>query len=307
LIEEPKPPYPYGDVLPNFLLHIRNVRGMTEKSVRNIRFRVTWFLCWAEERRKTFSDISLLDVEQYIASRHIAGHKLRTVASSCHSLRTFFRYAETKGLTQNRIANGIRVPSIPRYDPGPKGPRWKDVRKLIAACSGDNPSEQRARAILLLFAVYGFRSGEVSSLTLNDIDWYDESFLVRRAKHGGGQRFPIQFEVGEAIVKYLQSGRPKCSCRNVFVTLHPPYRPITVGSLHTLVRRRMQALAIEAPQRGPRGFRHACATQLLHKGYSLSEIADFLGHRSTTSVSIYARPSASSIRKVAAFSLGGLK
>jgi site-specific recombinase XerD len=69
----------------------------------------------------------------------------------------------------------------------------------------------------------------------------------------------------------------------------------------------MEALEIEAPQMGPRGFRHACATQLLHKGHSLPEIADFLGHRTTTSVSIYATPSAHSIRKVAVFDLGGLK
>jgi integrase len=107
-------------------------------------------------------------------------------------------------------------------------------------------------------------------------------------------------------LKYLQLRRPKCSCRNLFVTLHPPYRPVTAGSLLTLLRRKIKSLAIEAPQTGPRGFRHACATQLLHKGYSLSEIADFLGHRSTTSVSVYAKPSASSVRKVCAFSLGAL-
>jgi site-specific recombinase XerD len=69
----------------------------------------------------------------------------------------------------------------------------------------------------------------------------------------------------------------------------------------------MEAAGIEVPQIGPRGFRHACATQLLHKGHSLSDIADFLGHHNTNSVSIYAKPSVSSIRRVAAFSLGGLK
>lgn len=307
LIEEPEPPDPYGDVIPNFLMHIRNVRGMTEGSVKKARFQLTWFLRWAKERRQSFSDISQLDVDQYVANRQSAGNKPRSVATSCQVLRAFFRYAEMKGLNKNRIASGIRMPSAPRYDPGPKGPRWRDVRRLILACSGDKPSDLRARAILLIFAIYGLRSSEVSNLSLNDIDWYDESFLVRRAKNGGTQRLPLQFEVGEAILKYLRAGRPRCSCRNLFVTLHTPYRAVSIGSLLGVVRLRMKALGIEAPQTGPRGFRHACATQLLHKGYSLTEIADFLGHHSTTSASIYAKPSALSIRRVSAFSLGGLE
>ena len=41
-------------------------------------------------------------------------------------------------------------------------PRWGEVRKMIANVSGDKPTDLRARAILLLLAVYGLRSSEVS-------------------------------------------------------------------------------------------------------------------------------------------------
>jgi integrase/recombinase XerD len=307
LIETPKRPPPYGDLIPNYIFHIRVTRGMTQGSVKNVGHRVLWFLRWAEQRREVFADISLEDVERYIAEDCVPRVKLRTVASSCQALRIFFRYAEREGLTRNRIAGGILVPSVPRYDPNPRGPRWKEVRKMIANASGEKPTDLRARAVLLLLAVYGLRSSELTRLTVDDIDWFDESFLVRRAKHGGTQRFPLQYEVGEAILKYLKSGRPACECRNLFVTVHTPYRAIPVGALLTLVRRRAEALGIESPQPGPRGLRHACATQLLHKGHSLTEISDFLGHRDTASVSVYAKSSASALRKVAAFGLGGLR
>jgi integrase/recombinase XerD len=307
LIETPKRPPPYGDLLPNYIFHIRVTLGMTQGSVKNVGHRVLWFLRWAERRRETFADISLEDVEQYIAKDCIPRVKLRTVVSSCQALRVFFRYAEREGLTMNRIAGGILVPSVPRYDPSPRGPKWKEVRNMIAKASGEKPTDLRARAVLLLLAVYGLRSSELARLTVDDIDWFDESFLVRRAKHGGAQRFPLQYEVGEAILKYLKTGRPACECRNLFVTIHTPYRAIPVGALLTLVRRRAEALGIKSPQPGPRGLRHACATQLLHKGHSLSEISDFLGHRDTTSVSVYAKSSASALRKVAAFTLGGLR
>ena len=97
------------------------------------------------------------------------------------------------------------------------------------------------------------------------------------AKRGRTQQFPIQFEVGEAIIRYLQNARPHCSCRNLFVTLFGPYRPLE--SLWAVVSTRMKKLGIKAQNLGPHSLRHACATELLRKGTSLKDIADFLGHR----------------------------
>lgn len=307
LIETPKPPTPYGDLLPNYILHIKVTRGMTAGSVKNYYHRVLWFIRWAEPRRDVFADITLEDVEQYIAENGVPKVKLRTVVSCCGALRTFFRYAEREGLTKHRIAAGIVVPSVPRYDPSPRGPRWREVRKMIGAASGEKSTDLRARAVLLLLSVYGLRSSEVTRLSVDDIDWFDESILIRRAKHGGSQRFPLQYEVGNAILQYLKHGRPACECRSLFVTVHSPFRAIPVGALLTMVRRRAAALGIKSPQPGPRGLRHSCATQLLHKGHSLAEISDFLGHRDPTTVGVYAKSSPSALRKVAAFSLGGLR
>ncbi|WP_161571014.1 tyrosine-type recombinase/integrase [Granulicella sibirica] len=307
LIETPKPSTPYGDLLPNYIFHIKVTRGMTAGSVKNYYHRVLWFLRWAEARREVFADITLQDVEQYIAEDCVPKVKLRTVVSCCGALRTFFRYAEREGLTANRIATGIIVPSVPRYDPNPRGPRWREVRMMISAASGEKSTDLRARAILLLLSVYGLRSSEVTRLSVDDIDWFDESILIRRAKHGGSQRFPLQYEVGDAILRYLRQGRPACECRSLFVTVHTPFRAIPVGALLTMVRRRAAALGIKSPQPGPRGLRHSCATQLLHKGHSLAEISDFLGHRNPMTVSVYAKSSSVALRKVAAFSLGGLR
>jgi integrase/recombinase XerD len=219
LIETPKRPSPYGDLMPKYIFHIKVTRGMTQGSVKNTGHRVLWFLRWAEQRREVFADITYQNVEQYIAEDRIPRVKLRTVASSCAALRIFFRYAEREGLTRNRIAAGILVPSVPRYDPSPRGPRWNEVRKMIGAASGEKSTDLRARAVLLLLAIYGLRSSEVSRLSVDDIDWFDESFLIRRAKHGGTQRFPLQYEVGEAILRYLRHGRSACDSRSLFVTV----------------------------------------------------------------------------------------
>jgi integrase len=151
------------------------------------------------------------------------------------------------------------------------------------------------------------RSCEIAGLRLEDFDWYNETLTVRRGKRGRVQQFPIQYEVGEAILEYLRSVRPRCSCRHLFVTRYYPHRPVLPTTLRPIVTNRMMKLGIKSEQMGPHSLRHACATQLLRKGSSLREIADFLGHRNLGSVSIYAKHDPYTLRRVADFSLRGVK
>jgi integrase len=159
----------------------------------------------------------------------------------------------------------------------------------------------------MLLAVYGLRKIEIMKLQLSDFDWRNETFTVHRAKHGGVQHYPIQYEVGEAIIRYLQFGRAKCSSRNLFVSLYSPYRTFGLDGLWRSVNERMTRLNIQSLNCGPHALRHACATRLLKRGSSLQEIAEFLGHRNLNAVSIYAQYDSKLLRRVAAFSLAGVR
>ena len=164
----------------------------------------------------------------------------------------------------------------------------------------------RTRAILTLFAVYGLRSGEVSRLLLSDFDWRQEVFVVNHSKRGGSQRYPLQREVGDAILHYLQEARPRCACRHLFVTLHPPYRPVGPSALWWVTSSRIKAAGLRFRHNGPHSLRHACATRLLQQGASFKEIGDVLGHRGLESVGIYAKVDLNALRVVANVDLGGL-
>lgn len=60
-------------------------------------------------------------------------------------------------------------------------------------------------------------------------------------------------------------------------------------SVSLIVNRRMKRWRVNATKKGPHSLRHASATRLLQEGVSLQEIADFLGHRDSKSVGIYAK------------------
>ena len=261
------------------------------------------FLRWVSERSSDLSLVSVNDIDDFLAAQREARLHPLTISGHCISLRAFFTYAEVRGWCRPGIRRGILSPPFPMYTEPPKGPSWADVRRLIRSVEGGNLEELRARALILMYSIYGLRVSEVARLRLDDFDWRNETFCVQRSKRGGIQQFPIQDEVGEAILDYLRYGRPHCACRHIFLTAQLPYRALATGAMCSIVGRRMTRLEIQSEHRGPHSLRHACATQLLKTGSSLKEIADFLGHRTTQCVAIYAKYDHRSLRKVAAFSL----
>jgi len=286
-----------------FVQFIQTVRGMGALTVRAHRLRVRPFLKWNSECQRSLADLTLSDVDGYILSKLDIGHKPTYVRSICHSLVLFFQFGELRKWTQPRIAEGIRRPRIPRVDSAPKGPEWTDVRRLLDHDFGPSAAALRAAAITALGAIYGLRSSEVVNLRLSDFDWHNEIITIRRSKNDRVQQFPIQLEVGNKVIRYLQEARPKCKHRNLFVSLKPPYRPVDSTTLWVIVANRLKILGISSRNYGVHSLRHACATHLLHEGTSLKDIADFLGHSNLRSVSVYAKHDMEALRRISAIDL----
>jgi site-specific recombinase XerD len=158
----------------------------------------------------------------------------------------------------------------------------------------------------MLFAIYGFRSAEIAGLRLDDVNWERDTIMISRPKQRRVQEYPLLQSVGRAIVRYLQRVRPRCSRREIFLTLKAPFRPLSQGALHFMVSKRMQALQIESLHHGPHCLRHACAGHLVAEGFSLKEVGDHLGHRSAFATRTYAKVDLAGLQQVGNFDLGGL-
>jgi site-specific recombinase XerD len=298
---------PFHEQTQVFANALRSTYGLAAPTVRGYSDRAQAFLTWLAEQDGDLETVSVADIDKFIVAKRSEGWRPRGIANQCKALRSFFRFAEMRGWCAPNLAPAIRIPRIPKDEPRPTGPTWTQVRQLLELAEGSEPEHIRARALLLLFTVYGLRSSEVIQLHLEDFDWQSEVFTVRRAKHGGTQQYPIQYEVGEAILKYLRYVRPRVGDRHVFLGERRPWGPLLHGTVWRTVSRRLRTLGIELDHLGPHALRHACATRLLQKGSSLKEIADFLGHRDTKSVAIYAKCDIAALRKVAAFRLAGLR
>jgi integrase/recombinase XerD len=132
------------------------------------------------------------------------------------ALRMFLRFLIAKGYCAVGLEAAVptlahwRLATLPRYL------QAEEVERVIASCDRSSPVGRRDRAILLLLARLGLRAGDIVHLQLSDIDWKNASIQVS-GKSRRQTQLPLTQEIGQAIVEYLQDGRPRSSADTVFV------------------------------------------------------------------------------------------
>jgi integrase/recombinase XerD len=306
-LQEPeRTPSPFAGFIKNFAHYMRDERGLSEATIRARCWHADKLLAWLESQNRRLTEVSLRDVDAFLSGKGGQDWGRVSVATCAKALRAFFRHAEMRGWCVGGIAVGINGPRLFTQEALPVGPAWTEVQRLISSTNGDWPGDIRDRAILMLFATYGFRSAEVACLRLEQVNWDREIIAIMRPKQRRAQEYPLVPSVGEAIIRYLQQVRPRCSHREIFLSLNAPFRPLSHGALYNLVSKRFCALQIDSRHRGPHSLRHACAGHLVAERFSLKEVGDHLGHRSASATRTYAKVDLAGLREVGNFDLGGL-
>ncbi len=295
----------FDDYIEKFIKFMRDERGLSNATITFNHEQLTNFLIFTGSDKVSLNDISIHDVDAYLAHQGNHGWSRRSLHSLADALRAFFYYAEAQQWV-NGIATAIIAPHLYAQEGLPLGPTWEDVKRLIDSFSSNSASDLRARAIVLLLAVYGLRRGEVAGLCLENLDWVGEILHVTRPKQRCSHQYPLDHTVGEAILRYIKEARPRCDHRQLFLTLQAPIRPLLPHPISHIVRSRLKALDIDVPKKGAHCLRHACARHLLESGFSLKQIGDQLGHRCSSSTRAYVKVDLDSLRQVAELDLGDL-
>jgi site-specific recombinase XerD len=308
LLPLPDSPHRYAELIAAFADSLAREKGLAPSTIRARCSMVRKIL---DRLGSAVSDslgtITVTQLDDALAEHVTAGDYCRATVQECVSqLRAFFRYAEMRRWCRPGLAAALKAPRVFAKGSLPVSPTWHEVQQVLALTKGDQPVDIRDHALLLLLAVYGLRAGEVVRLRLDDLDWEQEQLTVRCSKSGRPRIYPLSRVVGAALIRYLREARPPASLREVFVTRHPPFRPIDRCTLYLIVARRLRAVNSSLSHYGPHALRHACATHLLEQGLSLKEIGDHLGHRQPDTTRIYAKVDLVQLRQVADFDLGGL-
>jgi site-specific recombinase XerD len=237
--------------------YLRRERGLAPKSIIRHQPFIRRFL--HEVCPAGVGDLGRISQEEVIRyiERHARDWSAESGKAMCWSLRAFLRYLHHKGL--NPLALAGCVPSIRQWKLAslPTYLSTAQVQKVLHGCDRATAMGRRDYAILVMLAKLGLRADEVATLTLDDVDWRSGEMLVR-AKGRQRARMPIPPDVGAAVVAYLRDGRPKSSCRRLFLRTLAPNVGFASGCAITMIAK----TALE--RAGIRGYAHQGAHIFRH-------------------------------------------
>ncbi|MCP3420151.1 site-specific integrase [Bradyrhizobium brasilense] len=298
---------PHERIFKEFDAYLRSERGLAPRSiVRHLPVIRRFLHEVCSGGAAALCKINQEDVIRYI-ERHAKDWSPGTGKAMCWSLRAFLRYLHHRGLNARPLADCVpsmrrwKLATLPTYLPAAQG-------KALDGCDREMVMGRRDYAILLLLAKLGLRANEVATLTLDDIDWRASEMLVC-AKGRQRARMPIPPDVGATIVAYLRSGRPKSSCRRLFVRTLAPHVGFASGCAITMIAKAaLDRVGIEGcAHRGAHIFRHSLATELLRSGATLSEIGQLLRHENHGTTRIYTKVDIDALRTLSLPWPGGVQ
>jgi site-specific recombinase XerD len=297
--DPPPAPGPFDELMAGYRHWLTAERQLAARTMARYERGARLFLKARARQGGTRCDVEGLD-EQTVtafllaeASRGLSAGSLRGRVSE---LRSFLRFLYLQAMITAPLGEG--VPPVPGWkDTGvPRCLAAADVQALLGSCDRATASGKRDLAILLLLARMGLRAAEVAGLMLDDFDWRAGELAVR-GKGRRCDRMPLGAEAGEAVAAYLLQARPRAGCRNVFLTLVAPPRPLARATVSQMVWRQCRIAGLE-PVRAHR-LRHALATELLSQGVRLPEIAQVLRQRDLATTAVYAKVDYPALRELA--------
>jgi integrase/recombinase XerD len=295
-IDHPVKRTPIQRVIDSFGFYLLVDKGLSQKTLVQYAPTIEHFLadCFGKEtvRLSALSGKNIIDFIQHQAT-YLSTARMKVTTTA---LRSFLRYAVYHGNIDAGLIEA--VPTVVSWSMTgiPKAISPEHIQAVLAHCHRDTPIGRRDYAILMILAHLGLRSGEIVSLTLDSIDWEGGSITVS-GKCGQRTCLPLPTAVGEALVDYLQHGRPSCNDRALFLRTIAPIRGLGAQqTIATIVNAAMIRAGIETPSRGAHQFRHAVATNMLRQGASLIEIGSLLRHKHPKTTNIYAKVDLKALR-----------
>lgn len=216
------------------------------------------------------------------------------------AMRSLIRYLVSEAMLPIGSERAIPITRRWTHQSLPERLTEIEIEKLLEISRSDtSPMGLRNHAIMLLLTRLGIRANEVIRLRLDDIDWKNGILYIRSRKRRE-RALPFPKEAAEAVLAYLTDGRPKTKHRDIFIKHTAPYGLLARSCVASWVVRKLFAKAgIQRRFGKAHLLRHTLASQLVNKGVSFKETADFLGHQFLQTTGIYAKLDLTSLSQIA--------
>ncbi|MEW6669745.1 MAG: tyrosine recombinase XerC [Thermodesulfobacteriota bacterium] len=297
----------YAARIDEFIDYLRSQKGYSPHTLRSYRVDLTQFFRFLVEKRPREGDgeprvewesTDFGAIREFLAGLY-GRCKRRTIARKLSAVRSFFAFAEKRGLTVTNPAAEISTPKqeqyIPTYLP------VDQMFSLLEVPDRGKPLGLRDLALLEVLYSCGLRVSELVGLNLGSVDFAQR--LVRVLGKGNKERIvPIGRKAVWVLRDYLKATRALREKSGANTEQSPLFmnargRRLSTRSIENIVKRYGRECGL-LTDISPHALRHTFATHLLDGGADLRSVQELLGHVSLSTTQKYTHVSLDKLMEV---------
>ena len=304
------PATPLNALVGEYLLMLANERGASEHTLRAYQRELHSFAAYMAKHHsatQTAGQIEHTQIRAYLATLYDRGLTKSSAARSLAAIRSWFKWLARAGHVEQNAASLVSTPRLPKHLP--RVPSIEQMNRAVDTVSDDAASwSARDKAIMELLYGCGIRNAELTGLNLNDVQWGNESILVRGK--GKKQRLvPLGDAAALALRAYITERDARLAAANartpalfLNLQLRGLAKPggqarLTTRSVGRIVKR-IAILRGLSSDVHPHTLRHAFGTHLLEEGADLRAIQELLGHERLSTTQRYTQLTAEQLTRV---------
>lgn len=281
-----------------FLNYLRYERNRSEQTV--IRYekslRIFQDYLTGVEEGLTWASVDADLIRGWIESLMDKGFEATSVNADLAALRTFFRFALSRGLVDHDPARHVIGPK--KKKPLPQFLKENEMETLLDRTQWDDNKfkDVRARTIILLFYETGLRRAELQGLNDADVDLAAMQLKVT-GKRNKQRIVPFGEELSEALQHYMKVRDEQVPRLTEALFVSEKGLRITTSAIYVTVRENLSKVCM-LKKRSPHVLRHTFATAMLNHDAGIESVRQLLGHESLDTTQIYAHTTFDQLKRV---------
>lgn len=240
---------------------------------------------FAEDINVKIDQISMADIQSFLAQLYDVGINPRSVARILSGVRAFYKFLLLEDYIDKDPTELIESPKIGLHLPEVLSE--EEINAMLDAIDVSVPEGQRNRAMLETLYSCGLRVSELVSLKLSDV-YLDDEFIRVEGKGSKQRLVPMSPTAVDEIRKYIpfRNELKIKKGQEDFLFLNRRGSSLSRVMVFYIIRDQAAMVGIRKKV-SPHTFRHSFATHLLEGGANLRAIQQMLGHEHIATTEIY--------------------
>ena len=269
-----------------FLQYLQYEKNYSSHTVLSYRNDLEQFLIFLKISAEQFEpdEVYAAQIQEWILTLMQAGLSARSIARKISTLKSFWRYLQSRSVTPVNPTLKIVLPKTKK--PLPVFFKNREVAMVI-----DNPylpdDFERTRDLLIIELLYmtGIRLSELIAIEDKDVDFAAGELRVI-GKRNKQRIIPLDISLCGKITHYMQMRDEKAGkdLSRLFVRSNGKimYPKLVYNIVHTIMSQ-----VTTLPRVSPHVMRHSFATELLNGGADINAVKELLGHSSLAATQVY--------------------